>query len=143
MYHIWPVLKTIAGEDAVLRSGDILGKPGTMHRVVFVGSMELEGQNVVDPTKGQAARLIHLHSIPNWQELRIFARGPEDGFAQAQVRERAWEVVTKGVKNYTLVSNCEHICSYIRTGEPESPQLKFWVGVAAAAAIVGWGLSGE
>ena len=115
--------------------GDELVVPGIpQHKMIFVGAIGTLGENVVDPAKGQTARLVHLHSIPNWQQLIVGERGPEDWNAQVQVQERAWEVLENRVVNRTLGPNCEHISSYIRTGEPKSPQLAFW-GVAAAAVV--------
>jgi hypothetical protein len=119
----------------ILRPGDELVQPGLpAHKRVFVGAIGLSGENVLDPVKAQTAQLVHLHSIPDWQQLLVGARGPEDVFEQAQVQQRAWKVVTESIMNRTLWPNSEHICSYIRTGKAESPQLRFWGGVAAAAA---------
>lgn len=137
MYLNQVFLNNANGESVVLRVGDELVVPGLpAHKVVFVGTIGPYGENVVDPAKGQTARLIHLGSIPNWQQLVVGERGPEDWEAQAQVQARAWEVLQNGVVNRTLGPNCEHICSYIRTGRAKSPQLRFWVG-AAAAAVAG------
>jgi hypothetical protein len=119
----------------ILRPGDELVQPGLpAHKRVFVGAIGLSGENVLDPVKAQAAQLVHLHSIPNWEQLLVGERGPEDVFKQAQVQQRAWRVVTESIMNRTLWPNSEHISSYIRTGKAESPQLRFWGGVAAAAA---------
>jgi hypothetical protein len=124
------------GNVAILRPGDELVQPGLpAHKRVFVGAIGLSGENVIDPVEAQTTQLVHLHSIPNWQQLLVGERGPEDVFVQAQVQQRAWKVVTESIVHRTLWSNCEHICSYIRTGKAESPQLRFWGGVAAAAAV--------
>jgi hypothetical protein len=136
MYLDQIVLSNLNGELVVLRAGDELVLPGLpAHKVVFVGGIGQCGENVVDPAKRQAARLVHLHSLPNWQQLLVGERGPEDWDAQALVQERAWEVLENGVVNRTLGPNCEHICSYIRTGKAKSPQLRFWGGVAAVVAF--------
>jgi hypothetical protein len=122
---------------AILRPGDELVHPGLpAHKRVFVGAIGLSGENVMDPLKAQTAQLVHLHSIPNWQQLLVSERGPEDVFKQAQVQQRAWKVVTESIMNRALWPNREHICSYVRTGKAESPQLRFWGGVSAAAAAV-------
>jgi hypothetical protein len=128
-------LKNLRGELVVLRVGDELVVPGIpQHKMIFVGAIGPFGENVVDPAKGQTVRLVHLHSIPNWEQFIVGERGPEDWGAQAQVQERAWEVLENRVVNRTLGPNCEHICSFIRTAVAKSPQLAFW-GIAAAAAV--------
>ncbi len=136
MYLNQVFLNNLQCEPVVLRIGDELVVPGLpAHKVVFVGTIGPYGENVVDPAKRQAARLVHLHSIPNWQQLLVGERGPEDWDGQAQVQERAWEVLENGVVNRALGPNCEHICSYIRAGRPKSPQLRFWGGLAAVVAF--------
>jgi hypothetical protein len=129
-------MNKINGDVMILRPGDELVQPGLpAHKRVFVGAIGLSGENVIDPVKAQPAQLVHLHSVPNWQQLLPGERGPEDVFEQAQVQQRAWKVVTESIVNRSLWPNCEQICSYIRTGKMESPQLSFWGGVAAAAAV--------
>jgi hypothetical protein len=137
MYVNQIVLKNLQGELVAPRVGDELMEPGlpAAHKRSYVGPIGLYGENVVDPAKGQAARLVHLYSIPNWQQLIVCERGPEDWDAQARVQERAREVLANGVVNRTLGPNCEHISSYIRAGSPKSPQLRFWGGVAAVVAF--------
>lgn len=136
MYPYQVILRNVKGESVFLRIGDELIVPGIpAHTMVFVGTMGVCGENVVDPAKGQAARLVHLHFIPNWEQLVVGERGPVDWSAQLQVQMRAREVLARGVVNRTLGSNCEHICSYIRTGKSDSPQLRFWGGLAAATAF--------
>src|SRR6266436_2730250 len=96
-------LKNTKGETVALRVGDELFVPGLpAHTVVFVGAVGPLGENVVDPAKRQVARLVHLHSIPNWQQLLVGERGPEDWDSQAQVQARAWEVLENGVVNRAL-----------------------------------------
>ncbi len=131
------VLKNLNGEPVVLRVGDELVEPGipAAHKRSYVGPMGPYGQNVVDPAKGQVPQMVHLHSILNWQQLLVGERGPEGWDARAQVQSRALEVLENRVVNRTLGPNCEHICSYIRTGRPKSPQLRFWGGVAAIVAF--------
>jgi hypothetical protein len=124
------------GNVVIFRPGDELVQPGLpAHKRVFVGAIGLSGENVVDPVRAHTAQLVHLHSIPNWQQLLVGERGTEDVFHQIQVQQRAWEVVTQSVVNRTLWPNGEHICSFIRTGKADSPQPRFWGGVAAAAAV--------
>jgi hypothetical protein len=136
MYLTQIFLNNANGETVALRVGDELVVPGLpAHKVVFVAAIGPLAENVVDPAKGQTARLVHLASIPNWQQLVVGERGPEDWNAQAQVQARAREVLQNGVVNRTLWPNCEHICSYIRTGRAKSPQLRFWGGVAAIVAF--------
>jgi hypothetical protein len=139
MYLSQIFLMNAKGESVLLRVGDELVVPGLpAHKLVFVGAIGPLGENVVDPAKRQAAQLVHLQSIPNWQQLLVDERGPEDWNAQAQVQARAWEVLENRVVNRPLGPNCEHICSYIRAGRPKSPQLRFWGGVAvfATAALL-------
>lgn len=135
--YLYPVLRSTTGENTIPRVGDELIEPGLppLHKRVFVGQVGIYGENVIDPAKGQPARLVRLDSIPNWQRLIVGERGPEDVFTQAQVQKRAWQVVTEGWVNRPLWPNCEHICSYIRVGRAESPQLLFWSGVAAVATV--------
>jgi hypothetical protein len=119
----------------ILRPGDeLIQLDLPAHKRVFVGAIGLSGENVIDPVQAQIAQLVHLHSIPNWQQLLVGERGPEDVFEQAQVQQRAWKVVTESIMNRARWPNGEHICSYIRTGEVECSQPKFWAGVAAAVA---------
>jgi hypothetical protein len=139
MYLNQIFLMNAKGESVLLRVGDELVAPGLpAHKLVFVGAIGPLGENVVDPAKRQAARLVHLQSIPNWQQLLVDERGPEDWEGQALVQDRAWEVLENRVVNRPLGPNCEHICSYIRAGSPKSPQLRFWGGVAvfATAALI-------
>jgi hypothetical protein len=139
MYLNQIFLLNVKGEIVALRAGDELMAPGLpVHKVVFVGAIGPLGENVIDPAKRQAARLIHLTSIPNWENLRVGERGPEDLGAQTLVQTRAWEVLENRVVNRPLGPNCEHICSYIRAGSAKSPQLRFWGGVAvfATAALI-------
>jgi len=141
MYLNQILLKHAKGETVALRVGDELFLPGLpAHTMVFVGALGPLSENVVDPAKRQAARLVQLHSIPNWQQLLVGERGPEDWNAQSEVQARAWEVLQNGVVNRTLGPNCEHISSYIRTGKAKSPQLRFW-GSIAAAAVAGFFLA--
>jgi hypothetical protein len=134
MYLNQVFLLNVKGEMVTLRVGDELVVPGLpAHKVVFVGAIGPLGENVVDPAKGQTALLVHLQLIPNWQNLRVGERGPEDLGAQTLVQTRAWEVLENRVVNRPLGPNCEHICSYIRAGSAKSPQLRFWGGVAAFA----------
>jgi hypothetical protein len=139
MYINQLFLMNVKRETVALRVGDELMLPGLpAHKVVFVGSIGPLGENVVDPAKRQAARLIHLTSIPNWEQLLVDERGPEDLEAQVRVQGRAWEILENRVMNRPLGPNCEHICSYIRAGSAKSPQLRFWGGVAvfATAALI-------
>src|ERR1700737_4377933 len=70
------VLKSVSGEPFVLRVGDELVELGLpAHKRVYVGPMGPYGENVVDPAKAQAARLVHLNSIPNWQQLLVVSFG--------------------------------------------------------------------
>ena len=139
MYLDQIVLKNLQGELVVPRVGDELIERGfPAHKRVFVGAVGSYGENVVDPAKRQSACLVHLQSIPNWEQLIVGQRGPEDWGGQVQVQARACEVLTNGVVNRTLGPNCEHICSYIRTGKAESPQLKVAAGLGIAAVIFLW-----
>ena len=123
--------------QTILRVGDELIVPGfPPHKMAYVGPIGPYGEDVVNPAKGQAAQFVHFDLIPNREQLLVGERGPEDWHAQARVQARAREVVEKRVLNRTLWPNCEHICSYIRTEKPESPQLKFWGGVAAVIGLM-------
>ncbi|MGC1418345.1 MAG: hypothetical protein WA817_23875 [Candidatus Acidiferrum sp.] len=124
-------------DQIILRVGDELAAPGLpVHKMVYVGPIGPCGEDVVNPAKGQAAHFVHFDLIPNKEQLRVVARGPEDWYAQSRVQARARRVVGNGVVNRTLGPNCEHICSYIRGERPESPQLKFWGGVAALIGLI-------
>jgi hypothetical protein len=136
MYLNQIILKNLNGEPIFLRAGDELVQPGIpAHKRAYVGPIGPYGEDVVDPAKGQAPRFVHLHSIPNWQQFLVGERGPEDWQSRMQVQARAHEVVSNGVVNRTLGPNCDHITSYIRNGKPESPQLKFWGGIAVGVAF--------
>ena len=136
MYLNQIILKSLEDEFVVPRIGDELVEPGLpAHKRSYVGPIGPNGEDVVDPVKGQPAQFVQLKSIPNWQHLLVGERGPKDCYRQDRAQERAWEVVTNGVVNRTLGPNCEHITSYIRTGGPKSSQLMFWGGVAAAVAF--------
>lgn len=106
------------------------------HKMVYVGPLGLDGGDVLNPAKGTQVHLLSLYSIPNWGNLRLGARGPESCYEQAQVQERARQVLQNRTVNRTFGPNCEHISSYVRTGKTESPQLKFWGGTAAVAALI-------
>lgn len=129
----------------VLRVGDELVEPGLFaHKMVYVGPIGPNGEDVLDPAKGQPARLVGFYSIPNWQALRPGQRGPESWQEQMLLQARAREVVRNGVVNRTLGPNCEHITSYVRTAKPESPQLRIAGGVAAIGLLfIGLGGFGE
>lgn len=106
------------------------------HKMVYVGPLGLNGEDVLNPAKGTEVQLVSFHALPNRHNLRIGKRGPEDCFEQAQVQERASQILLNRTVNRTLGPNCEHITSYVRTGKIESPQLKFWGGTAAVAALI-------
>jgi len=130
------VAKHVSGQLVHLLVGDELIVPGLpQHKMRYVGPIGSGGEDVVDPAKGQPARLVHFNFIPNRHLLLVGERGTTDWNETLQIQARACDVVERGVVNLTLHQNCEHIGSYIRHGEPESPQLKFWVGTAAAVAI--------
>jgi hypothetical protein len=130
------VAKHVRGQLTHLLVGDELIVPGLpQHKMRYVGPIGPCGEDVVDPAKGQPARFIRLEFIPNRNQLLVGERGTTDWNEAMQIQERALDVVERGVVNLALRQNCEHIGSYIRHGKPESPQLKFWVGTAAAAAI--------
>lgn len=123
-------------DETILRAGDELVEAGLVaHKMVYVGAIGPYGEDVVNPAKGQPPRFVHSCSIPNWAQLRVGKRGPESWQEQRLVQARAREVVANAVVNRTLGPNCEHITSYIRTGKPESPQLRVAGGVGVLALI--------
>jgi len=129
-------------DQIILRVGDELVEPELFaHKMLYVGPIGPYGEDVLDPAKGQPARFVHSCSIPNWGQLRVCQRGPESWREQMFVQARAREVVANGVVNRTFGPNCEHITSYVRTGKPESPQLRIAGGVAALALLL-FGLGG-
>lgn len=121
-----------------LRIGDELIEPVGLiaHKMVYVGPMGLNGEDVLNPAKGMQVELVPFYSLRNRRNVRIGKRGPESTYEQAMVQERARQVILHGPVNRTLGPNCEHITSYVRTGKIESPQLKFWGGAAAVAALI-------
>jgi hypothetical protein len=130
------VAKHVGGQFVYLMVGDELIVPGfPQHKMRYVGPIGPRGEDVVDPAKGQAARLVHFDYFPNRDQLLVGERGTSDWNERLQIQERAHDVIERGVVNLTLRQNCEHIGSYIRHGKPESPQLRFWVGTAAAVAM--------
>ncbi len=121
----------------VLRIGDELIEPGIpAHKRVYVGPIGPYGEDVVDPAKGQAARFVHFASISNKEQLVVGERGPENQYEQMQVQARACEVVAKSVLNRPFGPNCEHISSYVRNGNPASPQLTLGVGVSVIFGLL-------
>lgn len=114
-----------------LRIGDELIEQGfPAHKRAYVGPIGPYGEDVVDPAKGQTARFVHFASLPNKEQLIVGERGPENQYEQLRVQARAREVVANSVVNYTAGPNCEHITSYIRNGNPVSPQLSVGIGVS-------------
>lgn len=93
------------------------------------------GEDVVDPAKGQAARFVHFDFLTNRNRLLVGERGTTDWNAMLEIQNRARDIVSRRIVNMGIRPNCEHICSYIRTGGAKSPQLRFWSGVAAVAAL--------
>jgi hypothetical protein len=121
----------------ILRVGDELVMPGLFaHKTTYVGPIGPNAEDVLDPANGQQARFVHFFSIPNRERMRLGERGPEDYWDQIRVQGRAREVVARGIVNRPLGPNCEHICSYVRKGQPESPQLKVGVGLGLALLLL-------
>lgn len=121
------------GDELVELAGPIA------HKMVYVGPLGLDGGDVLDvlnPAKGTEVQLVAFSSLPNRQNLRLGQRGPENYFEQAQIQERARQVLANRTVNHTFGPNCEHISSYIRTGKIESPQLTFWGAAAVLAVLV-------
>jgi hypothetical protein len=117
--------------------GDELVVPGIpQHKMRYVGPIGPNGEDVVDPAKGQRARFVYYDLLPNPDQLVLGERGTTDWNEALQIQARAREVVRLRVVNRWLDQNCEHIGFYIRHGKPKSPQLRFWGGVAAAAALI-------
>jgi len=135
--------KSVSGGFVILKVGDELIVPGIpQHKMRYVGPIGPYGEDVLDPPKGQVARLVHFNSTPDRERLLVGERGSDDWNEQANIQARALEVVAKGVVNHTLVSNCEHIGSYVRHGKPESPQLRIGVGVGLAVLLL-WIFGGQ
>lgn len=131
------VLKNVNGEFVVPRIGDELVEPGfPAHKRAYVGPIGPCGEDVVDPAKGQPARFVHFASIPNKEQLIVGERGPENQYEQMCVQNRAREVVANSMVNRWAGPNCEHISSYIRNGNPVSPQLKVGVGVGVFVGLL-------
>ena len=121
----------------VLRIGDELVEPGfPAHKRAYVGPIGPYGEDVVDAPKGQPARFVHFASIPNKELLIVGERGPENQYEQMCVQARAREVVTNSVVNRWAGPNCEHVSSYIRSGNPASPQLGVAIGVGAFLGLL-------
>ena len=122
--------------DVTLRVGDELVRPGIpQHKMRYVGPIGPNGEDVLDPAKGQPVRFVHFYSIPDRHRLLLGERGTENWFELNAIQNRAREVVAKGIVNRTLVSNCEHIGAYVRHGKPDSPQLTLGVGIGFAALL--------
>jgi hypothetical protein len=119
--------------DVFLRIGDELRIPGplgTTHVMTYVGPLGSWGEDVLDAPKNSPARLIHYRQIIG--SLTIGQRGPESWWEQQAVQQRALQVL--GTPNRLIGPNCEHISSFVRTGNAESPQLR---GFGFVASIVG------
>lgn len=134
----------VSGQNVYLAVGDELVVPGLpQHKMVYVGPIGPFGEDVVDPAKGQAARFVHFDFLPNRDELLVGERGTSDWNEIHEIQARARDIVSRAVVNRGIRPNCEHICSYIRMGKEKSPQLRFWMGAAAVAAAIAWGLGSE
>jgi hypothetical protein len=124
-------------DQIILRVGDELVEPGLFaHKMLYVGPIGPNGEDVLNPVKGLPARFVHFCLIPNWHRLRVGQRGPEFWPEQMLVQSRAHEVVANAVVNRTFGPNCEHICSYVRTAKAESPQLQVAGGVGVLALLL-------
>jgi hypothetical protein len=129
--------KDVTRKLVTLRIGDELIEPGfPAHKRAYVGPIGPYGEDVVDPAKGQSARLVHFVSIPNKEKLIVGERGPENQYEQMCVQARARAIVAHGVVNHPAGPNCEHISSFVRNGNPTSPQLTVAVGVGVVALLV-------
>lgn len=144
MYLQDPIpLKDSNGQSAVVRVGDELVQRGIpAHKMTYVGPVGPTGEDVVDAPKAQVARFVRLAEIPAWHELVVGKRGPDvwDVAGQRAVQTRAHRVVSAAVLNRPAGPNCEHIGSYVRDGNPESPQLRAVAGLALALVV--WGMLG-
>jgi hypothetical protein len=130
------VSKLPSGQLVTLVIGDELIRLGIpRHKMRFVGSIGPHGEDVLDAPKGQPARLVHYDLIPDRDQLLVGERGTFDWSEQLKIQARARDLVVRRVVNRPIGPNCEHIGSYVRHGEPSSPQLNFWLGAAAAFLI--------
>jgi len=131
------VAKILRAVDTFLLVGDELIRPGLpQHKMRYVGPIGPYGEDVVDPAKASAAMFVRFESIPDKEQLLVGERGTADWTEILEIQKRARDVVARRVVNQWTGPNCEHIGSYIRHGEPDSPQLKFWGGAAAVALII-------
>jgi len=81
--------------------------------------------------------LFTLHRFRIGKQLIVGrARGPENQYEQTCVQDRAREVVANNLVNRWAGPNCEHISSYIRNGNPVSPQLAAGVGVGVVLGLL-------
>lgn len=118
--------------------GDEIVVPGIpQHKMRYVGPIGPNGEDVLDPAKNRPVQLKHFAAIPNPERLLVGERGTNDRNEACAIQIRALDVVNRGLVNHTFWQNCEHIGSYVRYGKnPNSPQLKFWVGAVVAVAIL-------
>jgi hypothetical protein len=137
MYLNQIVLRDVQGNLVVLRVGDELVEPGIpfTHKRTYVGPIGPGRRDVLDVPKGQRPQFVYLQLIPNWQRLIVGERGPDDSYGQSLAQRRARQAVMQGGPNKALGPNCEHYSSFVRTGEPRSPQLRLWGGLATAVVI--------
>lgn len=128
------VAKHVSGQQVYLLVGDELVVPGLpQHKMIYVGPIGPRGEDVVDPAKGQPAIFVHFDTLPDRDQVLVGERGTTDWNPMLEIQNRARDIVRRQIVNMGIRPNCEHICTYIRSGKAKSPQLRFWGGVAAVA----------
>ncbi|SRR5260370_31445676 len=117
-----------------LKVGDELRTPGplgTTHAMVYVGAIGPNGEDVLNAPKDGVAQLVQFAWVKQQGRIVLGQRGPNTFREQLAVQARARQVI--GTPNLILRWNCEHISSYVRKGEAESPQLR---GAAVFASLI-------
>jgi len=117
-----------------VKVGDELRTPaGVITHVMVVVERLANGDHLVlDSPKNGTARLVLLSDLlAAGQTITLGKRGPDTWIEHVEISQRARQVL--GTPNLPLKWNCEHICSYVRTGKAESPQLR---GIATVAVSV-------
>lgn len=120
----------------MLLVGDLIrvrGKWYLYHYYIFVGPIGPNGEDLfhIDTEKG--ATLVHSSVLNYEEDVCLVSRvyGYQNPMA---IQTRAIELL--GRPYHATLFNCEQGASYVQTGNANSPQLNFFVGVAVCAAII-------
>jgi hypothetical protein len=107
---------------------------GPYHKAPVVGYTPNGEEVVLDHPKGKQSHFRLLRDLAAEGPTFIGEAGPASLQERAVIQARAFQAAGKPFD--LLRWNCEHSSTFVRKGNPESPQLKFWGGVAAVAGFL-------